>query len=73
MRCHICDRVIDDPKYNPDLGEIDPCDICMEVIEDTLAGFTEKPSASEGDLGVDPLWDEIFPPMYDPFEIENSS
>lgn len=70
MRCHICDRLLDEPKIDPDMGEFDPCDTCMAVIEDTLSSYTEKPSAAEDDLGIDPLWDEMFPPMYDPFETE---
>jgi hypothetical protein len=68
MRCHICDRLLDEPKLNPEIGEFDPCPTCMAVVEDTLASYTEKPAASETDLGIDPLWDEMFPPMYDPFE-----
>jgi hypothetical protein len=39
----------------------------MDVIEDTLAGFTDKPAAGEGEISLDPLWDEVFPTMYDPF------
>lgn len=66
MRCHICDRLLDEPKLNPDLGEIDPCPTCLSVIEDAVGTFTEKPAADEDALGLDPLWDEIFPPMYDP-------
>lgn len=69
MRCHICDRLLNEPKYNPDIGEFEPCDTCMAVVEETLAGFTDAPSAQEdAPLGIDPLWDEIFPPMYEPFE-----
>lgn len=67
MRCHICDRLLPEPKFNPDLDTYDPCDVCMTVIESTLEGYLDKPSASEDDLGIDPLWDEIFPTMYEPF------
>jgi hypothetical protein len=66
MRCHICDRLLDEPKFDPDMGEIDPCPTCMAVIEDAIGTYTEKPAAAETDLGIDPLWDELFPPTYDP-------
>jgi hypothetical protein len=67
MRCYICDRVLNEPKFNPDIAAIDPCDTCMAIIEDTLAGFTDKPAAAEGEISLDPIWDEVFPQMYEPF------
>jgi hypothetical protein len=71
MRCNICDRPLDEPKMHPDIGEFEPCDVCMAVVESTLDSYTEKPAASEDDLGIDPLWDELFPPTYSPFDEED--
>jgi hypothetical protein len=70
MRCHICDRPLNEPKFNPEVGNYDPCDTCIEVIEDTLASYTDKPAATEDDLGRDPIWDELFPKAYSPFDDE---
>lgn len=56
MRCHICDRVLDDPKWVEEVGNYDPCDTCIAVIEDTLAGFTDKPAAEEDAFGDAYLW-----------------
>lgn len=56
MRCYICDRVIEEPIFNRELDDkIEPCDACMVVIHDTLAGYTDKPSAAEGELPDDPV------------------
>lgn len=51
MKCHICDATMADPKYSPEHNDYAPCDTCMEVIEATLAGFTDKPAAAEDELG----------------------
>lgn len=55
MKCNICDAALAEPKFNEDIGNYDPCDTCMEVIEETLAGYEDKhldtPSAAEEDLG----------------------
>lgn len=73
MRCNICDAPLEEPKFNPDLNTFDPCDFCMEIIEDTLASYEDadrldKPSADEGDLGgPDPIFREYYPQSYDPF------
>lgn len=61
MRCHICDRILDEPKYVEEVGNYDPCDTCMAVIEDTLAGFNDAPAAEEDAFGIDPLWEEMYP------------
>jgi hypothetical protein len=51
MRCHICNSVLSSPNPNSDHGDYDPCETCMIVINDTVAGFLDKPSADEDDLG----------------------
>jgi hypothetical protein len=67
MRCHICDRPLDEPKFVEEVGNYDPCDTCMTVIEDTLAGYENLPDAEEdGIVGVDPLWDELYPTVATP-------
>ena len=56
MKCNICDAALNEPKFNEALGNYDPCDFCMEVSEETLAGFIDQPSAAEDELGgPDPL------------------
>lgn len=75
MKCNICDGPLPEPKFveglgKSNLGTFDPCDFCMEVIEDTLASYLDQPSAEEGTLG-DPLIEELFPQTYDPFGDED--
>ncbi len=38
MRCYICDAIILDKKakYHPVSGELEPCNICLEIIFDML-------------------------------------
>jgi hypothetical protein len=68
MRCHICDRVLSEPRYNRDYKDYDPCDTCLTVVQDTLEGFTDKPAADEDELGIDPIWDELYPQAHSPTE-----
>lgn len=69
MKCNICDAPLNEPKFNEDIQNYDPCDTCMEVIEDTLAGFLETPSAAEDELGgPDPILEGIYPSTYSPFD-----
>lgn len=70
MRCHICDRVLDSPRFNADHESYEPCDSCLVVIADTLAGFTDKPSADEDELGWDPTYDGLYPAKEVPFPDE---
>lgn len=72
MKCNICDAALPEPKHNPAVkGSFDPCDKCMAVVEDTLASYTDKPAANEGDLGgPDPTFDGLYPTSYDPFDTE---
>ncbi len=53
MRCNICDRLLTEPEYNKDIEGYEPCHTCMEVIEDTIAGYHDKASADEDELGSD--------------------
>jgi hypothetical protein len=72
MHCNICDATLSDPKFNPDLGNFDPCDTCMAVVEDTLASYIDKPAADEDALGgPDPIFEEFYPQVYDPFGSED--
>lgn len=50
MRCHICDKLLADPQLNSDHGDIDPCSTCLDVIQDVLDGYKDKPSAAEDDF-----------------------
>lgn len=54
MRCNICDRPLNEPRYNSDLKAYEPCEPCMIVIHDTLAGFTDRPAVQDDELGRDP-------------------
>jgi hypothetical protein len=68
MKCNICDAPLTEPKMNDDIGNFDPCDVCMAVIEDTLASYIDQPAAAEDALGgPDPIFEEYYPSTYDPF------
>ena len=73
MKCNICDAPLPEPKFVEGVkGSFDPCDKCMTVIEETLAGYEDNhldtPSAAEEDLGgPDPIFEELYPQSYDPF------
>lgn len=41
MRCFICDRVIDEPQYNSDHKDYEPCDTCLTIIQELVAGYDE--------------------------------
>ena len=66
MRCHICDRLISEPVYNRDHGEWEPCKECLEVIEDTLSAFRDRPSMDEDEPGfLEPLDGQLNLPYTD--------
>lgn len=68
MRCHICDASLEAPNYNSDHDDYEPCGTCLVVIQDTIAGFTDKPAADEDDLGgPDPVRDIRTPTPHYPF------
>jgi hypothetical protein len=56
-----------DPHYNSEHKDWDPCESCLTVINDLLAGFKDQPAAEEDELGApDPIWEEFYPTVYDP-------
>lgn len=60
MRCYICNSVLAEPRYNSDTEAYEPCEMCMLVIHDTLAGFHDRPSADEDELGLEELAVEAY-------------
>lgn len=42
MRCHICDRALEEPRFNADHGDYEPCETCMVVINDTLDSYKDN-------------------------------
>ena len=52
MRCHICDRCLDEPKFNKDMQAYEPCDTCMAVILDTVGSYEDRPYVQEDELGA---------------------
>lgn len=42
MRCFICDRVLEEPRFNMDHDDYEPCETCMAVINDTLDGYKDN-------------------------------
>lgn len=57
MRCHICDRVLDEPQYNADLEGYEPCDTCLAVINDTVKSFQDVVYLEEDQLWQEPAHD----------------
>lgn len=56
MKCYICNADIDDPQFNADHGDFDPCGTCLAIIADAV-GNNDKASAEEDDLPEeDPLY-----------------
>lgn len=39
--------------YNKEIETWEPCHACTEVINDTIAGYRDRPSADEDDFGED--------------------
>lgn len=69
MRCYICDRVIDEPEFNRDHQDIEPCKACRAVIEDILAGYGDRPSIPDEDGDV-LIIEGLYPTIDDPFQTE---
>lgn len=51
MRCFICNGVLTEVNFNRDHEDIDPCPECIAVIQDTIAGYHDRPSVDEDELG----------------------
>lgn len=73
MRCHICDKILEDDQvqYNTDHQDFDPCPKCLTIIEDLVAGYGDRPAPEVEDF--DPVLEGLFPTKYDPFGTEESS
>lgn len=41
MRCYICDRVIEDPSWNHQHEDFDPCPTCQIEINELLISWDE--------------------------------
>lgn len=50
MRCHICDKQLAEVSFNSEHQDIDPCPTCLDVVQDVLDGYKDKPAAAEDDL-----------------------
>lgn len=53
MRCHICDSALAEVHYNADFKDYEPCPHCLLIIQDTIAGFTDRPAVEDDELGCD--------------------
>ena len=67
MRCHICNTVLDDDhvQFNQDHQDYDPCPTCLQVVEDLVAGYGDRPAMETED--DDPILEGLFPQIVDPF------
>jgi hypothetical protein len=65
MRCYICNRVLSEPQFNRDHVQWDPCEPCLEVIRDTVASWTDRPSAAEDELPEEDIIASYFGPFPD--------
>jgi hypothetical protein len=68
MRCKICDRALEEPRWNGDHEEYEPCDSCLRVIQDTIDGYKDVPAPAEDDLQTDPSYEGLYPSSYSPHE-----
>jgi hypothetical protein len=66
LRCNICDRLLSQPRYNRELKAWEPCDTCLEVINECLndfkdnAVFTDDAEISLGVTGTSPVSPTFF-------------
>lgn len=68
MRCDICDRLLTEPVYNRDHEKWEPCRECLDVIEDTLNAFRDRPSMDEDEPGFG-LDDQTLPKINDLYDL----
>lgn len=50
MRCYICDKVIDDPIYDENHQDYQPCEGCMAIINDLVEGDKDNVTAADDEL-----------------------
>lgn len=53
MRCNICDKLLPEPSFNSAHQDWDPCDECQNVVQDTLAGYKDRPAVGDDELGTE--------------------
>lgn len=55
MRCHICDAALENPTYNRDLQQWEPCGTCLEIIFSVFEDAPEKEKNDDGpeDAAID--------------------
>lgn len=59
MRCNICNASLSKPTYNEQLQGYEPCGTCLDVINDAVGTFYDKPYANEDELGYDDVRYEL--------------
>lgn len=42
MKCHICDALLSQPRYNKEIKAWEPCETCMEIIFELLDDFKDN-------------------------------
>ena len=50
MRCYICDKALNEPSYNSDHQDYDPCDECNTIINELVDGYKDQTTADEDDF-----------------------
>jgi cytidine deaminase len=61
MRCNICNKVLTDKEvnYNHDLKTYEPCTLCLDVIQDVLSKYRDRPVMDEDEFPDDDLLSEL--------------
>lgn len=70
MRCYICNKVLDAPRYNRLHKDYDPCNTCLEVIHGVFNDFPDE--FETGEAIFNPLLDTVEDIFYeeDYYDIE---
>lgn len=56
MKCHICDSNLENPTYNRDFDDFDPCPRCLAIIADV---FNDRPEDEMSDEEIEPTAEEM--------------
>lgn len=56
MRCHICDANLENPTWNRDHEEYDPCGTCLIAISEV---FGDRPEDEMTDEEIEPTPEEM--------------